>query len=477
MRFRGFIGPSYTLQSVDADCQRCLGMYPEVDETGTGKEGEVAALVGTPGLSFLVNLQNAPVRGVFTSSAGVLYAVCGNMLYKVSSSWVATSLGTLGTSVGPVSMEDNGANVFIVDGSLQGYYVNMTSDSFTTVSSGDNFPGADQVTFQDGYFIFNQINSEQFFLSGINDITFDPLDVSTAEGSPDNLQGLISDVENLYLFGTESLEVFYDSGDTFPFVRQQGANLPVGCAARFTIAKFSGGIAWLGQDNRGRGIVYKIQGYQFQRISTHAIEKVISGLGDLSKARAWVYQYGGHEFYCLNIPGAESTWCFDARTNLWHERATLSQGSLSRYRIDCHAFAYNTNVGGDYLNGNLYAIDPSAYSDNGDPLPRIRTAPHIAKDSNRISHHRFLLDMETGVGTDGINQGNDPQAMLQWSNDRGHTWSNEKWASIGKIGKRLTRVQWNRLGQARDRVYKLVITDPVKVTLLGADILVDEEAS
>lgn len=476
MRFPGFIGPSYTLQSVDADCQRCLGWYAEVNETGTGKDREIAALVGTPGLSLLASIGSGPIRGKYWSSTGVYYVVSGNTLYSVDSSWAATSVGTLGTSTGPVSMADNGVSMFLVDGSTQGYHVTMASASFTTVTSSDNFLGADQVAFLDGYFIFNKPDTGQFYISALNGVTFDLLDISSAEDSPDILNGHVADAKNLYLFGTETLEVFYDSGAAdFPFERIQGAVIPIGTQAPFSIEKFSGGIAWLGQDRKGRGVVYRVRGFQPERISTHAIEKVIAAQGELSHARAWTYQYAGHEFYCLNIPGAESTWCFDDKTNLWHERATLSLGLLSRYRIDCHAFAHNTNVVGDYQAGKIYELDPDTYSDNSDPLPRIRTAPHISKDGNPITHARFELDMETGVGlTSG--QGIDPQAMLQWSNDGGHTWSNERWKTIGATGEYRTRLSWNRLGQAMNRVYRVMVTDPVKSTLLGANIEVEEDA-
>lgn len=481
MRFVGFIGPSYTLQSVNVDCQRCLGWYPELNEIGTGKEREIASLRGTPGLRLLASVGVGPIRGAYVSSTGLFYIVSGDTLYQVDSNWDETEIDSLGTSSGPVSMADNGTHLFVVDGSTEGYHVVMASGSFTTVDSGDDFQGAEQVTYQDGYFIFNKPDSGQFYLSAINGVTFDPLDISTAEGSPDVLNGLISDSSrNLYLFGTESLEIFFNSGNAdFPFERYPGANIPVGTQAPFTVEKFAGGVAWLGQDKKGRGIVYRTQGLQPQRISTHAIEKVISGLGDLSRARAWTYQYGGHEFYCLNLPGAETTWCFDSSTNLWHERATLSQGVLSRYRIDCHAFAHNTNVVGDFLEGKIYALDPDTYDDDGDALPRIRTSPHVSKDMNRVTHEAFYLDMETGVGLDGAttDQGNDPQMMLQWSDDGGHTWSNERWRSMGKLGKRKTRLRWSRLGQTDDRVYRVMQTDPVKSTLIGAELLLTEDAS
>jgi hypothetical protein len=480
VRFPGFIGPSYTLQSVNVDCQRCLGWYPELDEIGTGKEREVASLVGVPGRRLLATIGAGPIRGEYTASTGVLYVVSGNKLYRVDSSWSETLIGTLGTSSGPVSMADNGIQLFVVDGSIQGYWVTLSTDSFTTVGSADNFLGADQVSFIDGYFIFNKLDSEQFFIAGPNSVTFDPSDISTAEGSPDSLIGHINDSRYLYLIGTESLETFWDSGNAdFPFERLQGAMLPIGTEAPFSIQRFNGGIAFLGQDERGRGSVYQVQGLQPKRISTHAIEKVIAGLGSQALARAWSYRDSGHEFYCLNPYGSSTTWVYDASTSLWHERASLSNGALFRERSDCHAFAYNTNVVGDFDSGNIYALESAVYDDNGDEIPRVRTAPHVSNDMNRVRHNRFQLDMETGVGLDGSTSaiGYDPQMILDWSDDGGLTWSNEHWRSIGKLGKRKTRLIWNRLGQSRDRVYRLRQTDPVKSTLIGVELDVEEDAS
>lgn len=477
MRFPGFIGPSYTLTSVNADCQRCINLYPELDETGTGKEKEVASLVGTPGLKLLASIGSGPVRGVYTASTGTLYVVSGNTLFKVDSGWNSQTLGTLLSNSGPVSLADNGIQLFLVDGT-NGYYVTLATDVFTQVTD-PNFLGADQVATQDGYFIFNEPGTKKFYISGLEAVTFNALDIASKEGTPDNIVGLVSDQRNLYLFGSLSTEVFYDSGATFPFERIQGAYIPVGCMAAFSIAKLQQAVYLLGQDTNGRGIVYRVQGYQAQRISTHALEKVISGFSasSLSSARAWTYVQGGHGFYCLNFPGAESTWVFDTTTNLWHERASLNLGTLTRHKSDCAAFAYGNNIVGDYQSGNVYALDSQTYSDNGSPIPRIRSAPHITEGLNRVFHSHFQLDMETGVGIDGSGQGTSPLAVLQWSDDGGHTWSNEKQASPGAIGATLTRVLWRRLGASRDRVYRVRITDPVKVVLLGADLGLEQGAN
>lgn len=479
MRFPGFIGPSYTLQSVAYDCQRAVNLYLETDEMGTGKEGEPAALVGTPGLKLLVTLPTGPLRGVYTDTSGQLWAVGGNTLYSVSSLWVATSVGTLNTSIGAVSMADNGLEVVCVDGAYGYSWTIGTGASFAQITDV-NFLGADQVSFMDGYLIFNKPNSNEFYLSPLNAVTpFNALDIYTAESSPDTIVGQIVDQEYLYVLGSQSLEVWYDAGGAVgsTFARVQGTVQEIGLMAAFTLTKIQSTVFWLGQDTNGRGIVYMAQGFQPQRISTLAIEKVIAGLGDVSGARAFTYSQAGHAFYCLNLPGAESTWVYDLRSGQWHERAILASGAYQRSPADCHAYAYSTNVVGDYSSGNIYALDPATYTYNGTPIIRERTAPHLSKDMSRIFHNAFQLDMEMGVGLDGSAQGTDPQVMLQWSNDGGKTWSNERWASAGKLGAYLTRVIFRRLGQSRDRVYRVRISDPVKVTLIGAEIDIEQGAN
>lgn len=478
MRFPGFIGPSYTLQSVNVDCQKCVNLFPEINALGTGKEREVGALVPTPGLRLLLTIADSPIRGFWSASNGEFYVVGGQKLYFISSSWIATELGTLNTDSGFVSMADNGTHLVIVDGT-DGYSWNMSTDSFAEISDPD-FQPADQVTFIDGYFVFNKSGTAQFFISGLNDITFDALDTATAEGSPDALVGTMASNQNVFLFGSKSIEVYYNSGDPdFPFSRIQGAVIDFGCAAPFSVAKLVGSLYFLGGDSTGSGIVYRMNGFQPQRISTSAIEAVIRELttDQIAEARGFTYQQGGHLFYCLNIPGLESTWVYDATTEFWHERTYLNLWSFERHRADCHALAYGENVVGDYENGNIYALDPDTYTDNGTAIARIRAAPHFSKGLKLIRHNMFQLDMETGVGTSGTGQGVNPKVMLRWSDDGGHSWSNEYLADIGKIGNRLTRVNFRRLGMSRDRVYEVKITDPVKVVLIGAEIDVEEGLS
>lgn len=478
MRFPGFIGPSYTSQSVNVDCQRCVNLFPEINALGTGKEREVACLVPTPGLRLLGTIGDGPIRGAYAASNGQLFVVSANKLYRVSSAWSGTELGSLNTSSGPVSMADNGTYLMLVDGT-DGFTWNIDTSTYAEITDEDFYP-ADQVTYQDGYFLLNRKDTGQLFFTELNSVSFDGLDIASAEGSPDNLVGIISHSQNVYLFGTRSTEVFYNTGEAdSTFQRIQGAISDVGCAAVFSIAKGGGSLFFLGGDDTGIGIVYQMQGYQPQRISTYAIEGVIRGLTSeqVAAARAWTYQQGGHIFYCLNLPGHNATWCYDASTGLWHERTYRDLWDLERHRADCHALAYGQNVVGDYENGKIYALDQDKYSDDGTAIIRMRRAPHFSEGMKSIRHNRFDLDMETGVGLDGTGQGTDPKVMMRYSDDGGHTWSNPREAGIGKIGEKKKRAFWNRLGSSRDRVYEVSVSDPVKTVFIGAELAVEGGSS
>jgi hypothetical protein len=479
MRFAGFIGPSYTSQSVNVDCQRSVDLYPELNDLGTGKEREVGSLVSTPGKRLLLTLPTSPTRGGYTASNGECFAVGGNKLYSISSSFVATELGSLDTSEGPVSFTDNGTYLVFVDGT-SGYQFNMSTDTFAEIAEPD-FPfGAKTITFQDGYFLAEVPGSGRFQFSAINDVTWDPLDFSTAEGSPDSLKAVMSANQRVYCFGAQSLEVFYNSGDAdSPWARIQGMVVDVGCAAAHSVAKLPGGsIAFLGGTAAGQGTVYMLQGEAPKRISNFAVESVIRALDyeDMADARAWSYEDSGHVFYALNLPGAESTWVYDVTTGFWHERCYRDLWELERDRADWHCVAFGEHIVGDYEDGRIYALDLNYYTDSGTAIVRERTAPHVSSSGKNLVHKSFQLDLEVGVGL-ASGQGSDPQAMLQWSDDGGHTWSNEHWRSIGAIGQTRTRVIWRRLGMSRDRVYRVRISDPVKVVLIGAELDVEECAA
>lgn len=468
-RFTAFIGPSYTLQSVNADAQRCVNWFPELNELGTGKEREVASFVQRPGLVKLSTMGAGPIRGLFYSSKARAFAVSGSTFYEVTDPANPVNRGTLVSNTGRVGMADNGVDLLIVDG-VQGKTFRFATNVLTAIADPEFIHTANNAFFLDQYLIVNEPGSGKFWFSALSSATsWDGLDFAQAEGSPDNLVEILVDHRELWLYGDRSIEVFFNTGDADnPFQRIQGAFIEEGAVAG-TVGKIDDTIFYVAVNDKGQAIVKRAQGYRPARISTHAVELAIAGYGSLTGATSYTYQDRGHSFYCLNFPGAATTWCFDAATGLWHERAyTPAAGEpMQRDRVSCHVFNGTRHLVGDYVNGNLYEYDFSAYTDDGAILSRMRRAPHLTNNGARAFHHTFQLDVEAGVGL-ATGQGSDPKAILRWSNDGGHIWQPERWATLGKMGEYQARCIFRRLGQARQRVYEVLITDPVKVTLLGA---------
>jgi hypothetical protein len=373
-------------------------------------------------------------------------------------------------------MADNGTQLFVA-ANPQGYIYNSSTDAFQQITDPD-FPGAGTVGYIDGYFVFNEPNTQKIWVTSLLDGTsVDPLEFASAEGNPDNVVAIFVDHREVWVFGTNSTEVWYDAGLLdFPLTRIQGAFNELGCGAPYSIAKMDNQIYWLGKDARGQGIVYRAAGYIGQRVSTHAIEWQMQEYADISDAVGYTYQQDGHSFYVLNFPTADTTWVFDVATGAWHERASFAAGQFNRHRGNSQMYFNSQNVIGDYQNGKIYKFDLEEYSDDGDPqkwLRSWRALPTGANNLARTIQHSMQLDCETGVGLNN-GQGSNPQVMLRWSDDGGHTWSNEHWKSMGRIGRSGYRTIWRRLGatmKIRDRVYEASGTDPVRIYIMGAELL------
>ena len=447
---------SYRHKSLTLSAQRCVNMFAEQQPPDAKEQ---VALLGAPGLPLHQEVGTGPLR-MLAFMRGFLYVLSGTRLFRVASNSDTLELGVV-PGVGLVRHANDGTNLVILAGPGQGDCFVATQTTLTSVSDPD-FPGAADVAWMDGYFVFIRPDSNQFFLSELNDpLSFDATQIATAEGSPENLRGLIVDHRELWLMKEgSSTEVWYNAGQSpFPFQRSTGAYLERGAASKFAIAQLDNSVFWVGDD----GIVYRADGYSPRRLSTHAIEQVLAknGTADLV---AFAYTQEGHPFYVLKKPNV-FTFVYDVSTDLWHERVSHQRDD---YRVSTCARAFDKDLVGDDRSGKIYRLDPDDVNgEDGDTTPAIVTGPPLWAEGQRAFFHNLLIDFEMGVGlTTG--QGSDPQAMLRLSRDGGHTWSAEKWRSLGKKGERRRRVRFDRLGSFRQCALELTISDPVRRVVLGA---------
>jgi hypothetical protein len=460
----GLVGPTYTERSLPFDAQRTINLFPVLDQQGK----ETAALYGTPGLLSFATAGSGPIRGCYNAANGRAFMVSGNGFYEISSLGVATSLGGLDTSSGICSIDENGTELAVCDGAGV-YILTYSSNAWAKVTDAD-LPTAGTITFIDGYFVVNQVDTGKFYISGLYaGTTWDALDFATAESSPDELLRVINAVGQLWLFGVKTAEIWTNTGDsTFPFQRISGAKMEVGILAPHTAIPIDNSVMWVGRDNIGQGIVYVAKGFSPRRISNSAIELKIQAASDAENLRAYTYQEDGHVFYVLTGGGLETTLVYDITTQQWHERAYLADdGNFETHIGACGMFAFGKQLVGDRRNGMIYEMSMDYYSDNGDEIARERIYTHLSDENQRRRYSSLEIGFETGVGLQ-TGQGSDPLVALKISHDGARTWSNWYTASIGAVGQYMKRVIFRRLGVSRITTFRIRITDPVKVAIIGS---------
>ena len=442
--------------------------------TGYAVNDTVTVLGGvygtTPATYTVSSVSAGVVTGLTLTNAGSYTSQPTNDV-STSSSGAGTGLKltlTFGTGSGSTGTYPISASQTVTSRTM--YALN-----FTIFPSTDGaFSGGNTVDIVDNYFVYNRPNSQQWAASNPLSPITPALSFSSKDGSPDNLVSLIVDHREVYLLGEASSEVWVDVGSfPFPFQRIPGTSTQHGIAAKFSVSRLGNSFAYISRNSRGEAQIMMMNGYVPTRISTHAVEQTLLNQY-IDDAIAWTYQQEGHECYVVSFPTLDLTWVYDISTTMWHKWLSIdTTNTYHRHRGNCAAVFNGKVYVGDFNNGIIYLLDPNNYTDNGNEIRRLRRAPHIVTDLQREYLEELQIQFQPGVGNQS-DPGQSPQAMLRWSNDGGSTWSNEHWTSIGAVGLYKNRAIWRRLGWARDRVFEVVVTDPVNAVIISANLKATE---
>ena len=293
-----------------------------------------------------------------------------------------------------------------------------------------------------------------------------PLDQQTKMGSLDRLVRLETHEGNLWLFGRETIEVWYHSGDAdFPFRRIQGATVDQGTSAPASVAQIDRKLYWLGRDKRGRGRVFRTEGYTPVPISNPAIEYLIDSYLDLGTDHAitgYGYQEDGQTFYVLSFPTyAQATLVYDLTTNMWHERARWNGTAWEQWRgASFHAHVWGKHIvsrwspDGPYIGPDhrrLWEMNVQFPDDEGLPIRRQRIAPYVQAEQQFLQHHYLRLYTDSASNVN-----------MRYRNDEGTAWSTPRVVAPYKH-----EVKYRRLGRARDRLYDIWIDDATKPPMIA----------
>jgi len=455
-----FIGKTYDNTFLLAEQQRCVNWFPKGN-----------TLRAKPGYDTWTVTGEGPIRG-WEHHKDVLLVVSATEVYSVSKGGFATKIGELATDIGPVQIASSGfdGNEALFTDGKEGY---VWDGSKLIVATGlPNNPH--HALFDNGFFGVIKGDSAEFY-KATN--PFDAInwagEFATIEQSPDKVEAVLVNRNDLWMLGERSLEVWFYSGEAFPWNPNRSAFQDYGIAAPETLTKFDNNVAWLADSGEVGRIAVKTQGFAVQRISNSVIEKEWQSYEKISDATAWSFKFPGlGQFLVFQFPSGNATWIFDAEEGQWHEwQAWHPMGAKRR-----HTGKYFVHFDGRYLisdhyNGNIYQLKDTLFQDNGVHSVKKRMGPNLISSRNSIVYSYLELIMAVGVGKAGSE---DPKVRLSYSDDRGHVWSNFQEHTLGGIGNRMERVGFSRLGSSKERIFQVEVASDVETTLTDSIMQVEE---
>jgi len=390
-----------------------------------------------------------------------LYHVVGQILYRVSSSGEYTSIGNIlgnercifsNSVVGSLDqMVIAAGNVFTYDGNNL-VDSGLIANSVTYLNSKSIYP--------DGGFNFAVSGA-----GGPTSIT----STGSAESSTDDLLRPYAFNQWVYMFGTETVEPFYDAGLTTgsPFARIDNAIMQKGLGGFYTIANTDQALYFLGDDSN----VYKIIQSQLTNITPPSIVNSLKSQ-DKGGANAYTITYNGQDYYILRFASGLS-YGYSEQLNVWFNLSTgTSEGP---YLAASYQRVYNKDIAVDYRTANAIELSEDAFDDIGETIQRRRVlAPFTSADlgmgtGKRLKMSRVYFALQTGQGL-ASGQGSDPKIMVEYSLDGGKTFSTEQWIKFGKLGEYIIKVKFDAMISFYEITFRITVSDPVFSSLHDASI-------
>ncbi len=499
----GLAGGTYLDPSKVGDNQRTVNWRPEKIESERGLAK--VKLKPVEGLRLMADKSAdvgvGPCRGLaeFIMSDGVALciAVLGTRVY-IGTTWTGQDVNfnlhatVINSNSLPVTFNCNMIDQIMIISAGNSYVYSYSANTLTQIVDPD-LPiapsGSHVAALLDQFTALLRSGQRQFFIT-LGDVTaWDALDFTTVESEADSIIAVIENRSELWFFGRKKLTVYFNSGDfDFTFDRRPGAIIEFGLLAPSSVAKKDQMIFALGQDDNGNPRVVKFTSYQPQRISDNALEDELKRyaavyLSDpsnngLRDAVGFVID----DEYWLQFPMVDRTWVYNMSSGLWYERLfwDVTSAQYQRHRVMFHAYFGNRHIVGDRASALLYELSPTTYTDNGQPIRKLRRCTHLSKpgtSATRLAFNRLLVVTETGNGLNVAagQPGYDPVLTLEYSDNAGQTFSDPIDARTGQIGVFNEGAEWRQLGSCNSqRTFQITSTEPLQQTLIEAYADVEE---
>lgn len=446
---------AYTAKGKIASAQECENLYPESNPDEVSPEAPVTHYQ-RPGLrSLAFPPDQGAGRGVFATSDGSLYAVVKGAVYYVDPALTFNKLGDILDQSSPVSISNNNQTAVLVDGTPNGYTIDLVSKAFAPIVDGTGtFTGSYRVDYCDTFLIFAQPGTTNWYTSLSNQVAFNALNIAGKTSYPDYISTLAFNLRQAWLFGERaSTEPWFLSGAAdFPYEEWPNVFIPYGIEARYSLTQADIYLFWLTRNKQGQRIIVRNEGQAALAISTRALEDEINSYPDATDCIGYSFQVEGHTFIGFWFPSADREWRYDLSTKQWHRVTWLDgDGVKHRGRTPFVCAAYGMIIGQDWETGRLYQLDPNTNTDAESPIAFLRSFPHLVDEMNELSASSFVLDFQA---TD-LDENADPQPRIsvRLSKDGGFNFGTPRQQTLVP-GRPRNILRWRGWGQGRDLVFE-----------------------
>lgn len=423
---------------------RHTNMLVEKDETN-----QVDGLVHIQraGLAPFVVMPEGPNRGinrVDDTLGGNWIMVNGANAYRVDfNGGVTTLLGAVaGTEIVKIAIGRERA-LFCANGLV----TSIDGGGYLPVPIPDDQLVAD-VLYLNGYFILPISGSDRYYWIGPGEFEPDPLSYATAERKADNLLSAMSNGDELWLLGGDTIEVWFPTSDPdVPWMRASGRSVDQGIISRDTVVQLGSNLYGVGTDR----VAYRLTP-TLAPISDYAIAEQIR-LADSGDISLFSYRLGGHNVLVMRL-GARGTWAYDETSGLWSNYASYGQ---PEWRARCGFTSESVTLIGDMAAAQLWVLDDTISRDGNDLFVReVTGGVEVLGRPVRCDS----VSMRVAAGW-SPSLALEPMVRMCWSDDQGATWSEWRLISLGKTGKYAGEPVERQLGRisAPGRLFWLQMTD------------------
>lgn len=449
------IGPTYTNRSLPVSSQVTRNFYVEVNQQGN----EPVSFMPFPGLKPFATTGSGVSRGLGELD-GILYAVTGTTLYKITSSGSSTAVGTV-LGDGRCNFEEDGTNLIIATGDTKPYAYDGAT---LAVGSDADLADSSTVAYINRRVVYDGNNADVIFADLDQPLSVDSANVISADTRPDDTLAIQTHRQQVYVYGSETIQPMYNSGTGNPpynFILNSVQE--IGLGAVHSIASNKIFRYFLGSDRQ----VYRGSGLDIQSISNPAIGQAIENYSTVGDAYGVCFAFDSQDFYLLSFPTGNETWLFNEQAGLWTNLAYGTDGA--QHLIYDYRYVYGKHLVSDRRNGNIYELDFDTYTDNGDVIQRQRDTISInggafGQEGARVFMDKLELIIETGTSL----VTSESKIIMQYSDDNGRSWSTERWLPIGQQGEYRHKLWWFGLGEFYNRQFRFRMSDPIKWVLISA---------